>query len=868
MNNDERGPAVVPLAEMDTLLEQAGGKAASLVRLIRAGVSVPDGFCVTTGAYDHYVERSGLGDPILEAVAAADPGAPETLRSAADRVADLFRGAPVPDDVAEGIRAAYKRLGSGSAAVAVRSSATAEDLPEHSFAGQQDTYLNIQGEEALLAAVRDCWASLWTARAIGYRARAGIAPEHVSLAVVVQELVPSDAAGVAFTADPVTGARERITINAAWGLGEAVVSGEVTSDVLVVDRASGALVERSTGDKAVMTVPRSSGTAEEPVPDHLRLQEVLGDNEARELAHQCTRIEELYGTPMDIEWARHAGNLYILQARPITTALAPAPGTAGAVEAEVWNDSLAGDYLWTSVNVGEAVPSVMTPLTWSVFVHSMAMIKPLGRVPGIMQFGNIGGRLYMNVSLFTAFGSKAEAMAEQITGHLPDGVRIPPLGLSRGQLIARAAPVLLRALPSLLPYRRRTGEKLAQVPARLAAARESIHAARTPVELARCWDSEANPAFAFAARTFWACHGLGQFAFRPWLLKHGTSESDVNALSTGADPTQDESPLASLGPVVGLAQLARGEIDRQTFIERWGHRSPDEFELSVPRPAEDPDLLDRQVDEARASLDRLDSLVESQRETRREAQERFVRRHPDKAGELRRRMEASARAARFREAGRSEWVRSIGVHREFVLRAGELTGHGEDLFFLELEELLAVLRGDETALAKVPARRATYDLYRSLPTYPSFIRGRFDPQLWASDPHRRADVYEEGCTPTGSTESGIRGAPGAAGTVEGTARVVASAAEGEALAPGEILVTTVTNVGWTPLFPRAGAVVTDVGAPLSHAAIVARELGIPAVVGCGDATTRIATGDRIRVDGSRGTVEIVASADTAAVPPA
>lgn len=857
-------PTVLRLDDPATDPAQMGGKGASLARLVRAGVAVPEGFCVTTDAYTRFIEQSKLRRSVLDAAAQADPEVPATLHRAAEQIADHVRASAIPDDMAADILRAYRDLGDSPPAVAVRSSATAEDLPEHSFAGQQETFLNIQGEDALLEAVRDCWASLWTARAIGYRSRVGIPSEQVSLAVVVQELVFAEAAGVVFTADPISGTRDRITINATWGLGEAVVSGAVTSDTLVVDRETGQLVQRHTGDKTVMTVRGANGTHEESVPEHLRDRQVLDDDEATELARTCVRIEELYDAPMDIEWARHEGQVSILQARPITTG----PGQAGVVQPEVWNDSLEGDFLWTSANVGEAVPSVMTPISWAMFDRYVSLIKPLNRVRGVRQFGNIGGRLYMNLSLMTMGGTKLEALGEQATGQLPEDLEIPPLPESRGRFILRAFPVILRGVLPMLAYVRRPKEKLARASERLAAARQGIRAAETPAALAGSWDSHVHPAQVYTTRAFWGSMvqgGLALVTFRPWLRKHGVSETDINALCSGAgDSPEADGPLASLGPIVGLAQLARGEIDRETLAEKWGHRCPDEFELSVARPAEDPHWLERQLAGMGEAVTQVDDLLERQRAARVEARERFMERHPDKSGQLRRRMAGSARAFRFREAGRSEWVRAVWVQRKFVLRAGELTGHGEDLFLLNITELLTVLRGDERPLARVPARRAAYEHYRALPTYPVFIRGRFDPQRWAADPKRRVDIYDEyrDLAPAGKE---IRGAPGAAGVVEATARVVGSPEEGEALLPGEILVTSVTNVGWTPLFPRAAAVVTDVGAPLSHAAIVARELGIPVVVGCGDVTTRLATGDRIRVDGAQGTVEIVSASEVAAV---
>ena len=221
---------------------------------------------------------------------------------------------------------------------------------------------------------------------------------------------------------------------------------------------------------------------------------------------------------------------------------------------------------------------------------------------------------------------------------------------------------------------------------------------------------------------------------------------------------------------------------------------------------------------------------------------------------MRERVRRWGAVVRDREAARSETVRAFWVLRAFVLRAGALTGRGDDVFYLYLDELLDLLRGNPAGLARVPVRRATYERYAALPPYPALIVGHFDPVRWAADPHRRSDLYDaRGDTvPISDTVTGFPGAPG---VVEGTARVIARPEDGDRLRPGEILVTTLTNVGWTPIFPRAAAVVTDIGAPLSHASIVARELGIPAVVGTGNATMRLHDGDHIRVDGERGTVE-------------
>jgi len=257
----------------------------------------------------------------------------------------------------------------------------------------------------------------------------------------------------------------------------------------------------------------------------------------------------------------------------------------------------------------------------------------------------------------------------------------------------------------------------------------------------------------------------------------------------------------------------------------------------------------------------VDALLAKQQETFDAAWKRFLSRHPRKSKAMRRRMAESARRARLREEARSEYVRDRWMVRLFAVRAGELTGLGDDVFFLTLDELLDVLSGDEVPIHHIPARRETYHRYKSLPAYPSIIRGRFDPFQWAADPHRRGDIFDAHAPlPAPALAEGgsiLSGSPGAAGRVEGMVRRLDSPEDGLQLQEGEVLVTAQTDIAWTLLFPRAAAIVTDVGAPLSHAAIVARELGIPAVVGCGDATTRLRTGDRVLVDGGQGTVEVL-----------
>ncbi|MFI7227992.1 PEP/pyruvate-binding domain-containing protein [Nonomuraea angiospora] len=822
--------AVLPLDDAAADLATAGGKGASLARLTRAGLPVPAGFHITTAAYRAFV--SAFRDELPHA---EDPRA-------------LFAAHDLPAGLAAEIRRAYEALGD-DVPVAVRSSATAEDLPDMSFAGQQDTYLNVRGD-ALLDAVRRCWASLWNPRAIAYRDQHGVPHDDVALAVVVQELVDADAAGVMFTANPISGARDETVVNASWGLGEAVVGGQVTPDTVVV--SGGAVTREQVSDKTVMTVRTPDGTRERPVPEELRRAAVLDAAQAVELAAIGARIQSLYGTPMDVEWARRDGRFAIVQARPIT-GLKP--------QVEEWNDSLKGEYLWTGGNLGEAIPDVMTPLTWSfvrLFIHEAMSASAL---PGFDLVGNIGGRFYMNLSVIHSIagalgmGGRLSAV-EQVFGKLPPGLAVPMVPVSRWEIIKRV-------LPMAVGIRRRVRTNLKGMRAFLATSqrrceelRATIAATGSGPELAELWEREIRAHLVTSCRMLEAAGRQGG-ATLVWTrdrLRKMMGEVDAEAMLTGVNT---DGELASLGPVMGLSRLARGEITRDEFARAYGHRGPHEFEVSIPRPGEDDAWIDAQLAGLRDLRAGTEALLARQRKAREEAWARFAGRYPRQEARMRARVQRWNAVVRDRESTRSENMRAFWVLRAFAVRAGELSGRGDEVFFLSLDELLALLRGESSALERVPVRRATYERYAALPLYPALIVGHFDPVRWAADPARRADVYDARGTAVPVSDT-VKGFPGAPGIVEGVARVISGPEEGDRLKPGEILVTTLTNVGWTPMFPRAAAVVTDMGAPLSHASIVARELGIPAVVGTGNATMRLCDGDRIRVDGERGTVELLA----------
>ncbi|KKL74805.1 hypothetical protein LCGC14_2061220, partial [marine sediment metagenome] len=310
----------------DVSLEIIGGKGKSLARMTSANILVPTGFYLTTSAYKDFVEENNLQKAILNLAKPEIIGKTVSFDSASKNIQDLIRGEELSDEIANEIRQAYNTLNGQNPAVAVRSSANAEDLPDLSFAGQQDTYLNVSGDKALITAIRDCWASLWTPRAISYRHQMGIKQETVAMAVVVQIMVPSDVSGILFTANPVTGERSEIIINSSFGLGEAVVGGQVTPDSYVVDRKTLTVKESIIGPKAQKIISSDKqGTILQDVSEHERNQSSLSEKSLKELTSVALNVEQIFeGVPQDIEWAISSGKLWMLQSRPITN-LPPQP---------------------------------------------------------------------------------------------------------------------------------------------------------------------------------------------------------------------------------------------------------------------------------------------------------------------------------------------------------------------------------------------------------------------------------------------------------------------------------------------------------------------------------------------------------------
>ena len=872
-----REPYILALISPDATLEQVGGKGASLSRLAAAGLPVPTAFHVTTAAYCEFVEANGLLSPILAALEAVDLDAPATLKQAAQDIRQRFEQADMPVAIASAIARAYAELPGSNPAVAVRSSATAEDLPEASFAGQQETYLNVSGAGLVLDAAQQCWASLWTARAIAYRARQGIAPEGVALAVVVQILVPAEASGILFTANPVNGRRDQAVISAAWGLGEAVVGGTVTPDTLTVDKATGHVLTRETADKQVMTVRTTGATAEQPVPPKLRRLPVLSDQAAAELTRLAVQIEELYGRPMDIEWAWVDGRFAIVQARPITRLVEPALPTPDTTTQISWVLSNPKDQFMRS-SIVELLPDPLSPLFESLGLPAIEqgidiMAQDLFNMPATVLTGfmqTINGYAYQKVSftgrqwwwLLTRLLPAIPRMLREGVPYWRDVAHpryVAAVSRWRDQdLVALSSEELWAGVLELMNV---FGHHLASLMASTmgpSAGSEGLFT-RVYEKMIRQEGDPTAPAFllgfdSIPLRAEKALYDLAQWC------------QEREALATYLNHTPTDQLLAQMGDdqipnAVPPAEWANWHNRFRQHLADYGHLIYD-MDLAKPLPADDPAPI----------LETLKMYLMGQGKNPYERQHSYTKRREQSVQSIRPRLKGLKRwafdkalkwaqsQAPLREDGIAELGLAYPVLRRILHELGhrlvrmEALQEHEDVYWLERGEIEAALgtlaRGNSPGdMTDTVARRQQLWQTRKQVTPP--------PQIPPGKKYLGMDM-EALLAGGGFDQSGdvIKGAPTSPGQVTATARVLHGPEDMDQMRPGDILVASITTPAWTPLFAMAAGVVTDIGGALSHSSIVAREYGIPAVLGTGMATKRIRSGQTITVDGGAGTVTL------------
>ncbi len=886
---NQQTPLILPFADIRAAdLPLVGGKGANLGEMAHAGFPVPPGFCLTTVAFQNFIaacpEATHLY-ALLDTVTADDV---ETARKVGQRVRQALLETPMPPAIAQVIRQQWQALGADQA-YAVRSSATAEDLPDASFAGQQDTYLNIIGEKELLTAVQRCWVSLFTDRAILYRVQNQFPHREVQLSVVVQQMVMAEMSGILFTADPVTGHRYTAAIDASFGLGEALVSGLVSPDAYHVDKRDFTIIDRQIADKLVAIFPdEKGGVHQENLSDGQRSQTVLTDGQILDLARLGSRVEAHYGSPQDIEWAIVAGQTYLLQARPITS-LYPIDGFQSP------DDSL---HIYFSGGHQQNMTNAMAPLSLS----SMQCLIPGKRRQNGIESAYValsGGRLFLDITSalrHPVLRKMVFALLSQFDALAPETLRMAmrrpefqrPHGLHFSLPMLRGALGMAYRVFAALWWQDLTGavryvdslvaQKVTDVQMEL----DGLPTGKSQIQAIIRHLNALLYIVLDWAHLFMAGEGAKRFLAR--LGRGWADAADLEAVSLGlpgnvvtdmnlavgdlADLARQSPQLVALFGQLGddsqawLVQAAQIEGSGpffqawELFMAKYGARGPSEIDIRSRHWYEEPLPLLQVI---ATYLQQEAGCQRTQHQKLAAARETAVSRLITQSnhglfGWLRTRLvkrliHVVRYASVLREHHKFMMVQIVRVVKEVLqetavhLTNSQKLAQPDDIWFLTWPELLAIW--DETGskfVELIPARRA--DLVRFQRMTP--------PMMITSDGETPVVKYHVADAPPGA----LVGNPVSAGVVEGVVRVIHDP-QIETLNPGEILVAPFTDPGWTPLFISASGLIMEVGGSLTHGSVVAREYGIPAVVGVREATKLLQTGQRVRIDGNRGVIEIL-----------
>jgi rifampicin phosphotransferase len=792
-------------------IARAGGKGANLGELIKAGFDVPDGFVLTTEAYAAALEAAQLSLP------PQDQDDPAAFREQVCRV-------PILETTRREIASAYANLGAGP--VAVRSSATAEDLPGATFAGQQDSFLNVIGEQQLIDAIRQCWASLWTERAVAYRRRRRIEPSEVRIAVVVQTMVPAEAAGVMFTANPITGARDQTVVDASSGLGEAVVSGAVTPDHYVLD-SDGRLVEFSLGRRELAVVGKAGGGVEHRPGG--ATERLLPDDTLQTLTALGSGVSRHFGQPQDIEWALSDGRLSVVQTRPMT-ALPPAPLDLSRFQ------QLQGSLLLEMLTL-RPYPIDMT--TWIPY-------GPAGIMADMTAFFGVRG-LFSN---FLVEDSEGVVVSYRPPSpHFTLGVLRAPYRLVARML--RYDPARWQQDPRATGFRASIRDASERRPAEMSwpelvrHVRESLELMRPITELRIDYLPSAAVAL---ARLQMLLRLLGRRSlFADLIVGAPTLTAAANrGLESLADRVRGDDQLRAALETGGLERLdAYPEFAAafREYLDNFGARETTGLVVATaPTWGESPEMV---VDLIAGLAAGQPARSDGGDEAMAGLSTHWVMRYSGPAKLVQRWVATARIGVAFREDTHAEAGWALPIFRRALLEAGRRLGTAgvldtpEDVYHLRLEELEAIADasrldpGERDRLRDVMRRRsARREELTGVPL--------IDPNL----------VFP----PLADDNALVTGTPAGGGRVSGAVRVVREPSEFGTLRQGEILVCPATNPSWTPLFQRAAAVVVDSGGLGSHAAIVAREYGIPAIMGTGRGTSVLSNGQQVIVDGGSGRV--------------
>jgi pyruvate,water dikinase len=860
---------VLGLKEVDrTQVDVVGGKGANLGELSRiAGIRVPAGFCVTTAAFRRIIGAAPAIGGLLDRLALLAAEEREGIRELGGELRRIIEGTAIPEDVQAAITRALSQLGADDA-YAIRSSATAEDLPGASFAGQQDTYLNVRGAQAILQHVRRCWASLFSERAVTYRIQHGFDHRKVHMAVVVQRMVFAQAAGILFTADPVTSNRKVASIEAGFGLGEALLAGLARADRYQV--RDGKITGKAIASKALATCAlQEGGTGERAIDPGRQNMQVLTDAQVLRLERLGRRIEAHFGQPQDIEWCLVEDALHIVQSRPITT-LYPIPEARDG-----------GNHVYISVGHQQMMTDAMRPLGLSVFQLTSG---------GHMHAA--GGRLFVDPTKTLASPASRDGLLELMGRSDPLLKDALVTILERGDFIATLpdAPTASRVAPGRLEAQVEddpaiVAELIARDQAAIAALRREIQDKAGPAlldfileDIRQLQQSLFEPR---SMGVIMAAMNASAWINEKMLAWLGEKNAADTLSQSVADNITSEMGLALMDvadvirpypDVVAYLQRVKHDdlLDEmvaldggpqardaiQAYLDKYGMRCAGEIDITRARWSEKPTTLlplilgnvknfaphagprkfvqgqQEAVQRAQALLERLRGLPDGEH----------------RAGEARRMIDRLRSFIGYREYPKYGLVHRYFIYKQALLQeAGRLVQAGviadvEDIYYLSLDELREVVRTHTLDHRLVRRRRAEHELHRKLTP----------PRVITSDGEIVTGAYKRADVPAGA----ILGLAVSSGVVEGRARVLLDMADAD-LDAGDILVTVFTDPSWTPLFVAIKGLVTEVGGLMTHGAVIAREYGLPAVVGVEHATRLIRDGQRIRVHGTDGYVEIL-----------
>ncbi len=936
------------ISEMDTVedeLEQIGGKGRSLSKMVRSGFSVPGGFFVTADAYRRFISENDLQVKILEKAKPALKDGYPVFEESSEAIRRLIMKARVSDELLSELEEVYTRQVGSDAPVAVRSSANAEDLPDLSFAGQQETFLNVRGGEALVESVQKCWSSLWTAQALSYRHQNGIDQGSVAMAVVVQEMVPSQVSGILFTANPATGDRSELIINSSFGLGEAVVSGQVTPDTYIVNRQDLIVKDTILGPKERQVVyDGNQGIRMDEVSPEERNLSSLSEAMITELCQVALNIESMYeGLPQDIEWAYSEGVLHLLQSRPITNLPVqpievdwiPAPPARLVSRRQIVENMpdpicpLFEELYLTrgleSARNGQSLMEGGGPMfvtvngyayqrfDWPAIIKEADRRKRLNEATHVVTEDEIEAAEYKafmsqhskhkqsaidasgtDIELFVKDLNPEDKLAfdnwfsEQSEEDLAGSIVMPESENSTYIAFNHTAQndAMLRSwYEGAKPRLEGVAEKWRGLDIKNAPDEELLDAiVEMGIEEGRYWTSDSSHTFGVAKST----DDQLQCFLRETLPEHNfisgqfLSGIDSKAMQANADlfeiaklvrENRTLSYLVLVTPSAYLMSELRSSEKAKTVVSAL-----DQYLLDYGHQGYSMDFIEpTQIEDPSALFATLKAMV------------RDKDYHPDQQAEK----TASIRSQKLEEitellSGLEYWqfryrlwfARKYNYIREEVafrfgytwsiLRpmafelGGRLVEAGtfsqkEDIFFLLSEELVSAIKARQEGmsmpeLGQLAAERRALREARKLHHPP----GTLPPE--ASEIGGIA--FKETQIKNDESESVMRGFPVSSGKITAKASVVVGPSEFDKMVPGSILVSPLTTPAWTQLFAHAVGLVTDVGSILAHGSIVAREYGIPAVLGVGDGTQRIKHGQTITIDGDKGTVEILEDGDS------